>query len=196
MEIIIFIIALFSIKAQSLDIKTIDLRLNSDNFYRIKNIDSELKFNYNNNTNVNLLPKKYLNLIIMILKNQKIFYDCRMKSYQSNNINFEVNFCEKNTGIKDLKLELNFDFGTFNISLTESQIFSIKDLTTYYFNFWTNDNIDDVVISDVLINSNLRKLENDNYEGKNNVGSNNKDNNKSKKNVNKRINKINIKIPQ
>ena len=196
MEIIIFIIALFSINAQSLDIKTIDLRLNSDNFYRIKNIDSELKFNYNNITNVNLLPKKYLNLIIMILKNQKIFYDCRMKSYRSNNIYFEVNFCQKNTGIKDLKIELNFDFGTFNISLTESQIFSIEDVTTYYFNFWTNDNIDNVVISDVLINANLRNLENDNYEGKNIVGSYNKDNNKSKNNVNKRINKINIKNPQ
>ena len=164
MEIIIFIIALFSINAQSLDIKTIDLRLNSDNFYRIKNIDSELKFNYNNITNVNLLPKKYLNLIIMILKNQKIFYDCKMKAYRINNINFEINFCEKNTGIKDLKIELNFDFGTFNISLTESQIFSIEDLTTYYFNFWTNDNIDDVVISDVLINANLRNIESDNYD--------------------------------
>ena len=164
MEIIIFIIALFSINAQSLDIKTIDLRLNSDNFYRIKNIDSELKFNYNNITNVNLLPKKYLNLIIMILKNQKIFYDCKMKAYRINNINFEINFCEKNTGIKDLKIELNIDFGTFNISLTESQLFSIKDLTTYYFNFWTNDNIDDVVISDVLINANLRNIESDNYD--------------------------------
>ena len=164
MEIIIFIITLFSINAQSLDIKTIDLRLNSDNFYRIKNIDSELKFNFNNNTNVNLLPKKYLNLIIMILKNQKIFYDCKMKAYRINNINFEINFCEKNTGIKDLKIELNIDFGTFNISLTESQLFSIKDLTTYYFNFWTNDNIDDVVISDVLINANLRNIESDNYD--------------------------------
>ena len=164
MEIIIFIITLFSINAQSLDIKTIDLRLNSDNFYRIKNIDSELKFNFNNNTNVNLLPKKYLNLIIMILKNQKIFYDCKMKAYRINNINFEINFCEKNTGIKDLKIELNIDFGTFIIPLTESQLFSIKDLTTYYFNFWTNDNIDDVVISDVLINANLRNIESDNYD--------------------------------
>ena len=164
MEIIIFIITLFSINAQSLDIKTIDLRLNSDNFYRIKNIDSELKFNFNNNTNVNLLPKKYLNLIIMILKNQKIFYDCKMKAYRINNINFEINFCEKNTDIKDLKIELNIDFGTFNIPLTESQLFSIKDLTTYFFNFWTNDNIDDVVISDVLINANLRNIESDNYD--------------------------------
>ena len=65
---------------------------------------------------------------------------------------------------KTLVLELNIDFGTFNISLTESQLFSIKDLTTYYFNFWTNDNIDDVVISDVLINANLRNIESDNYD--------------------------------
>ena len=100
----------------------------------------------------------------MILKNQKIFYDCKMKAYRINNINFEINFCEKNTGIKDLKIELNIDFGTFNISLTESQLFSIKDLTTDYFNFWTNDNIDDVVISDVLINANLRNIESDNYD--------------------------------
>ena len=65
---------------------------------------------------------------------------------------------------KTLVLELNIDFGTFNIPLTESQLFSIKDLTTDYFNFWTNDNIDDVVISDVLINANLRNIESDNYD--------------------------------
>ena len=165
MEIIIFILALVLINAQFLDINTIDLSLGSDNFYRIKNIDSDLKFKFDNETKLNILPEKYLNLIIMILKNQKIFYNCQTKTIVANYIKYEFFFCEKNTGIKDIKIELHFNFDNFNITLTESQIFSIENITTYYFNFWAMDIYDYVIISDKLIksgkNEKVRKLDDD-----------------------------------
>ena len=127
MKKILFLIAFITISAQSLNIKTIDLTFDEDNFYRIKNIDSDLKFYFNNITNVNLLPKKYINLIIMILKNKKIFYRCDTKSIVINKITYEFNFCEKYPEIQDIKMELNFDIGDFNISLSELKIFSVNE---------------------------------------------------------------------
>ena len=192
MKKILFLIAFITISAQSLNIKTIDLTFDEDNFYRIKNIDSDLKFYFNNITNVNLLPKKYINLIIMILKNKKIFYRCDTKSIVINKITYEFNFCEKYPEIQDIKMELNFDIGDFNISLSELKIFSV-DEEIYYFNFWTNDYIQDVTISSILINSNMRLLESENDEDKvRGDDENSKNNNNNSENdSNQKINKLN-----
>ncbi len=192
MKKILFLIAFITISAQSLNIKTIDLTFDEDNFYRIKNIDSDLKFYFNNITNVNLLPKKYINLIIMILKNKKIFYRCDTKSIVINKITYEFNFCEKYPEIQDIKMELNFDIGDFNISLSELKIFSVEE-EIYYFNFWTNDYIQDVTISSILINSNMRLLESENDEDKvRGDDENSKNNNNNSENdSNQKINKLN-----
>ena len=49
-----------------------DLELKENNFYRIKNIDTHLNISSNNQAKISLMPKNYIHLIKMILKNNHI----------------------------------------------------------------------------------------------------------------------------
>ena len=73
MKIIYFLIFAF-ISCQSINIETINLEINPDDFYTIKNVESDLQLSYNNKTN--LMPKNYLNLIKIIFINSKILFNC------------------------------------------------------------------------------------------------------------------------
>ena len=76
MKIIYFLIFAF-ISCQSINIETINLEINPDDFYTNKNVESDLQLSYNNKTN--LMPKNYLNLIKIIFINRKILLNAQLK---------------------------------------------------------------------------------------------------------------------
>ena len=205
MKIIILTLTFILISSQTLNITTMNLELNADNFYIIKNIDSNLHFSFSNKSNISLMPIQYTNLIKMILKNKKIYNNCKTIINYKNKTEYQSFFCEKSMDYKDLDLKLYFNFDNFNISLKESELLSKKG-SFYYFNFWTNDNISDIVFSNKLLrndNNNYlgrRKLETednneDNDDTNENGDKNNEDNyqNDPNRNMNK-INKKNTKF--
>ena len=207
MKIFIFLLFLFSINTQFEDVITMDLELNTNNFYRIKNIDSDLKLIFNNITNISLMPIKYINLIRMILLNKQILYNCNSKGILIEQNVYETFFCERNTGYQDFnKLKLNFNLINYNISLKESELF-YREGKYYYFNFLYNDTISNILISKDLNKKNfnkkyyLRNLESENNNNENNENEkqnqneNNNNDNETYKNEsnNKSQNKINNK---
>ena len=167
-----------------------DLELNSNDFYRIKNIDSHLKFSFNNKTNISLLPEKYTNLIKLILKNKKYLYNCNKNIFFINKKPYETFFCEKANDNKNINnIKLKFNLGTYNISINESELFSKKG-KYFYFNFLTNSNISEIALSTVLLDKKIyiRKLEVEEEEEEND-NKNDTSKNESNKNYNKKKNK-------
>ena len=161
MKIFILILIFIEVFTQSLKLITMDLELNSDDFYRIKNIDSNLKFSFNNKTNISLLPEKYISLIKLILKNKKYLYNCNKNLFFIDKKPYENFFCEKANDTKNINnIKLKFNLDIYNISINESELFSKKG-KHYYFNFLTNKNISEIVLSSILLDKNkfLRKLE-------------------------------------
>ena len=193
MKIFIFLLFIYSINTQFEDVITMDLELNTNNFYRIKNIDSDLKLIFNNITNISLMPIKYINLIRMILRNKQILYNCNSKGILIEKNVYETFFCERNTGYQDFnKLKLNINLNNYNISLKESELF-YREGKYYYFNFLYNDTISNILISKDLNKKNfnkkyyLRNLESENnnndnetYKNESNNRGHNKINNKSR----------------
>ena len=138
-----------------------DLDLNPDDFYRIKNIDSNLEFSFNNKTNINFLPEKYTSLIKLILKNKKYLNYCNKNIIFLDKKPYETFFCEKANDTKNINnIKLKFNLDAYNISINESQLFSKKG-KYYYFNFLTNNNTSEIVLSTILLDKNIfkRKLE-------------------------------------
>ena len=86
-----------------------------NNFYIIKNIDSNLKFSFNNQTKINIMPQKYINLIKKVLKNNQIVYNCNALYNYIENKKYETFFCENNAGHKDIKkIKLNINTENYN----------------------------------------------------------------------------------
>lgn len=161
MKIFILILFFIIILTQSLNLITMDLELNSKAFYRIKNIESNLNFSFNSKTSVSFLPEKYTSLIKLILKNKKYLYNCQKNSIFLDNNSYYTFFCEKindNKNINNIKLKFNFDI--YNISINESELFTKKG-KYFYFNFLTNNNVSEIVLSTILLDKNIfiRKLE-------------------------------------
>ena len=155
---IIFFIVIF---IESIDLITIDLEFNSNDFYRIKNIDSNLNLSFNNKTNISLLPEKYTSLIKLILKNKKYLNNCNKNIFFLNKKPYETFFCEKTNNSKNINnIKLKFNLNTYNITINESELFSKKG-KYFYFNFLTNNNISEIVLSTNLLDKNIfiRKLE-------------------------------------
>ena len=190
MKIFILILFYIVIFTQTLNLITMDLELNSNDFYRIKNIDSHLKFAFNNKTNISLLPEKYTNLIKLILKNKKYLYNCNKNIFFINKKSYETFFCEKANDNKNINnIKLKFNLGTYNISINESELFSKKG-KYFYFNFLTNSNISEIALSTVLLDKKIyiRKLEVEEEEEEND-NKNDTSKNESNKNYNKKKNK-------
>ena len=143
---IIYLLIFFFISSQSLNIETINLEFNPDDFYTIKNVDTNLELSYNNKTNLNLMPRKYLNLIKIIFINRKILFNCRTKIALKKEA-YETFTCERNSGYKDIdKIALKFNLNNSTISFKGSELLS-KEEQYSYFNFYTNGNIQEVQIS-------------------------------------------------
>ena len=186
MKYYIIILFFISITTKPLNIITLDLELNINNFYIIKNSDTNLNFSFNNQTKINLMPKKYNNLIKMVLTNNKIIYNCKTYNIFIDNKIYETFLCQKNPVYNMNKIKLNINCEKYNLSIKETELFYKKG-KYYYFNFWTNNNVTDLIVSDILSEESLN---NDNYnniylrklEGFENVNDNNTYKNDSKKN--------------
>ena len=160
MKIIIIILFFITTSTKSLNLIMMDLELDENKFYIIKNIDSNLDFSINNQTKINLMPQKYMYLIKKILKNNQIIFNCNTLNNYIENKKYETFFCEKKVAHKDMnEIKLNINFGKYNISIKEREIFYKKG-KYYYFNFWTNYNVTDLVLSNILFEESLKK---DNY---------------------------------
>ena len=143
---IIYLLFFVFISSQSINIETINLEFNPDDFYTIKNVDSDLQLSYNNQTNFNLMPRKYLNLIKIIFINRKILFNCRTKITLKKGT-YETFTCERYSGYKDIdKIKLNFNLNNSTITFRGSELFS-KEGQYSYFNFYTYGNIEEVQIS-------------------------------------------------
>ena len=189
MKIFILILFYIVIFTQTLNLITMDLELNSNDFYRIKNIDSHLKFSFNNKTNISLLPEKYTNLIKLILKNKKYLYNCNKNIFFINKKPYETFFCEKANDNKNINnIKLKFNLGTYNISINESELFSKKG-KYFYFNFLTNSNISEIALSTILLDKKIYIRELEEEEEEENDNKNDTSKNESNKNYNKKKNK-------
>ena len=189
MKIFILILFYIVIFTQTLNLITMDLELNSNDFYRIKNIDSHLKFAFNNKTNISLLPENYTNLIKLILKNKKYLYNCNKNIFFINKKSYETFFCEKANDNKNINnIKLKFNLGTYNISINESELFSKKG-KYFYFNFLTNSNISEIALSTILLDKKIYIRELEEEEEEENDNKNDTSKNESNKNYNKKKNK-------
>ena len=55
---------------------TIDLRLNNNKTYIIKNKDDNINFSIDNNLNINIIPQKFSHLIKLIFINNNLLHNC------------------------------------------------------------------------------------------------------------------------
>ena len=143
---IIYLLIFAFISSHSINVETINLEFDKDDFYTIKNVDTNLQLSYNNKTNLNLMPRKYLNLIKLIFINRKILFNCRTKITLKKET-YETFTCERNSGYKNIdKIKLNFNLNNTTIILKGAELFS-KEGQYSSFNFYTNGNLEEVQIS-------------------------------------------------
>ena len=72
MKIILILLSFFVVLSFRSELITIDMQLNNNKTYIIKNIDDKLNFIYDEKININILPQKILILIKHIFINNNI----------------------------------------------------------------------------------------------------------------------------
>ena len=153
-QIIIPFLSVLSFKAKLI---TIDIRLNNDKTYIIKNKDDNMIFSYDDNLNINIIPEKILNLIKNIFINNDIMHNCLYTKYQG----YNTFYCLEKIIKQDLSnIKLNFNFDTYTKELAFSELFTKKG-NYYFFKFYSKSNIKNIIIGTKEINdinNILRKL--------------------------------------
>ena len=150
-QIIIPFLSVLSFKAKLI---TIDIRLNNDKTYIIKNKDDNMIFSYDDNLNINIIPEKILNLIKNIFINNDIMHNCLYTKYQG----YNTFYCLEKIIKQDLSnIKLNFNFDTYTKELAFSELFTKKG-NYYFFKFYSKSNIKNIIIGTKEINDILRKL--------------------------------------
>ena len=136
---------------------TIDLRLNNNKTYIIKNKDDDSTFSFIKNLNINILPEKILFLIKRIFINNNIMHTCQSTKYQE----YETFYCMKNKENSNLfNIKMNFNFDDYTLTIPFTELFS-KKLKFYFFNFYTKPEITSIILSakeKYKINGQLRIL--------------------------------------
>ena len=146
---------------------TIDLRLNNDKTYIIKNKDDNINFSFDNNSNINIIPQKFSHLIKLIFINNNLLHNCLPTKYKE----YDTFYCTEKIDQAELNnIKLNFNFEKYTQTLEFSQLFS-KKRNFYFFNFFSKPNITRIILGTKKIyndNNNLRLLKSDNEtQGKN-----------------------------
>ncbi len=148
---IIYLLIFAFISSQSLNIETINLEFGKDDFYIIKNTDSNLKLSYINKTTIgpiiiHFMPRKYLNLIKLILISRKKLFNCRKKFIINNGV-YETFICDENKNNRYLgNIKLNFNLNNSTITLKGTELF-LLDGKYLSLKFYTNGNVEEVKIS-------------------------------------------------
>ena len=165
MKLILIVSLILSLYSETPNLLTMDLLFNKGNIYRIKGVDTKINFYLNSKTNVSLIPPSYMNLIKRTFQNKKIFNFCKRQHFYIYEKSYENFFCEKNDKSTNREAEgtkLNFNFDNYTISIKESKLFQQKG-KYFYFNFWTNNTITDIILSDILLKE-IPNLNKDNIQ--------------------------------
>lgn len=159
MKIILILLSFFVVLSFQSELITIDMQLNNNKTYIIKNIDDKLNVIYDEKININILPQKILILIKHIFINNNIMGNCFSIKYQE----YDSFYCKKKEAeLKEIKLNLNFN--NYIKTIKGSELFSQKN-NFYFFKFYTKSNITNIIFSSKEYqynNNNLRILKSDN----------------------------------
>ena len=72
MKIIFVILSFLIVISFQTKLIEIDLQLNNDKTYIIKNKDDNINFSFDNNSNINIMPQKIIHLIKLIFINNNL----------------------------------------------------------------------------------------------------------------------------
>ena len=92
------------------------------------------------------MPRKYLNLIKLILISRKKLFNCRKKFIINNGV-YETFICDENKNNRYLgNIKLNFNLNNSTITLKGTELF-LLDGKYLSLKFYTNGNVEEVKIS-------------------------------------------------
>ena len=181
MKIIFVILSFLIVISFQTKLIEIDLQINNDKTYIIKNKDDNINFSFDNNSNINIMPQKIIHLIKLIFINNNLLKNCLSIKYKE----FDTFYCTENNEKRDLSnIKLNFNFENNNQTMKFPQLFT-KKRNFYFFNFYSKPDVTSIILGPKKIfnNNDLRALKSDNEtEGKN--GTDIIANNSEKENVN------------
>ena len=150
--ILLILIVLLNISFQE-KLISIDIQLNNDKTYAIKNIDNNLNFSFDANLNINILPQKIFHFIKNFFINNNKKKNCFSIKYKE----YETFYCSKNIEKSDLiNIKINLNFENSVKTMTFREIFSKKG-NIYIFKFYSKPEISNIII-EKLGAINLRKL--------------------------------------
>ena len=165
MKIILIILSFFVIFSFPAKLLTIDVQLDKNKKYIIKNIDDNVDIFFDKNLFMNIIPQKYMYLIKLIFVNNKIMNNCLNTKYKG----YDTFYCKENKENKYInnnleKIKLNFNFDNYTYSYKISDIFSKKTPGNLsFFNFYSKPNITKIILGNKKninqANNNLRILE-------------------------------------
>ena len=162
MKYILIILSFLSILSFQANLITIDLQLNNDKTYIIKNKDDKINFSFDKDSNINIIPQKFLHLIKLIFINNNIMRNCLSTKYKE----YDSFYCienEEKTDLNNIKLNLNFD--NFTQTLKFPELFSKKN-KFYFFKFYSKPDIASIILGTKKFNqnnhNNLRLLKSNN----------------------------------
>ena len=150
--ILLILIVLLNISFQE-KLISIDIQLNNDKTYAIKNIEKNLNFSCDSNLNINILPQKIFHFIKNFFINNNKKKNCFNTKYKE----YETFYCSKNIEKSDLiNIKINLIFENSVKTMTFREIFSKKG-NIYIFKFYSKPEISNIII-EKLGAINLRKL--------------------------------------
>ena len=159
MKINLIILSFFVVFSLPAKLHTIDMQLNQNKKYIIKNIDDNIDFSFDNNLYMNIIPQKYMHLIKLIFINNKIMNNCLNTKFKG----YDTFYCkEKEENNLHDEIKLNFNFDNYTYTFKMSEMFSKKlNGNLYFFNFYSKPNITKIFLGNKeqnINNNNLRIL--------------------------------------
>ena len=150
--ILLILIVLLNISFQE-KLISIDIQLNNDKTYAIKNIDNNLNFSFDANLNINILPQKIFHFIKNFFINNNKKNNCFSIKYKE----YETFYCSKNIEKSDLiNIKINLNFENSVKTMTFREKFSKKG-NIYIFKFYSKPEISNIIL-EKSGDINLRKL--------------------------------------
>ena len=190
MKIFFLILIFITISSENQKLTSIKIQFNNANSFQIVKKGESVNYAINeaNYGTYGFLPQKYFYLLKgLLIRNIK--FNCISTDISIEQIKTETFYCINNHFQDLTKIKLNFTFDNYILSLTEKELFEIKN-NNYYFKFHTFKDLDKIIfidksLNETLLNNNkfIRKLEGERNNEENNKSSNN-DNSENKDGTN------------
>ena len=170
MKFFLILISFFAIFSFQTKLMTIDMLINNNKTYIIKNINDNMNISFDKNLEVNIFPHKIFYLIKLIFINNNIMNNCLTTKYKEYDTFYCINNNEKNI-INDIKINLNLD--NYTKTIKASELF-IKKGNFYFFKFYSKPEIKSIIIGTKKKHfvNNLRLLESNNENEEKNKSDN------------------------